>query len=389
MNRVRELDALRGILLLVMATTHLPTALNAYVDQPLGYVSSAEGFVFLSAFLVGSLYTPMQLTLGAGKVRRKLWARAWRLYGFHLALLAFTFTVVAGMAVLCHNQALHNYLRFFFDAPGPALVAAPLLRYQPPLLDILPMYIVLLALTPLVLERARRRGWAPLLLLSGLLWLCAQLQASRWFGRAEASVGLVLPNDAWSAFDWLAWQLVWMGGLWLGSRRPRPQDAAPAGAPASGLTGRHWLVAAAFAATLLFLCLRHHLGDLPVSLDVNGALADKWKLGPLRIVNFAALAVVVQKTLLPALRWLRIGVLELLGRNSLYVFIAHIPVCVMANGLVDVLGHALRPSRQAVLLALLFAVMLAVAWRMDGSRRSRRGSAAAARAVLEPQGTGG
>ena len=51
MVRRNELDALRGVFLLLMAGTHLPTAVNAAANQPLGFASAAEGFVFLAAFL--------------------------------------------------------------------------------------------------------------------------------------------------------------------------------------------------------------------------------------------------------------------------------------------------------------------------------------------------
>ena len=56
MSRRTELDSLRGLLLLLMALTHLPTRMSAYANQPLGFVSAAEGFVFLSAFLAGRSY---------------------------------------------------------------------------------------------------------------------------------------------------------------------------------------------------------------------------------------------------------------------------------------------------------------------------------------------
>ena len=52
-QRQPELDALRGLLLLWMTMTHLPTHASEYANQPFGFVSAAEGFVFLSAVLTG------------------------------------------------------------------------------------------------------------------------------------------------------------------------------------------------------------------------------------------------------------------------------------------------------------------------------------------------
>jgi len=38
-----------------MTLTHLPT-ISAYVNQPFGFVSGAEGFIFLSALFTGRIY---------------------------------------------------------------------------------------------------------------------------------------------------------------------------------------------------------------------------------------------------------------------------------------------------------------------------------------------
>jgi len=57
MGRQTELDWLRGLMLVLMTITHLPTWFSSHVGQPFGFVSAAEGFVFLSAYLVGSVYT--------------------------------------------------------------------------------------------------------------------------------------------------------------------------------------------------------------------------------------------------------------------------------------------------------------------------------------------
>ena len=54
-GRLIELDILRGFLLLWMAFTHLPTFANVISNQTFGFVSGAEGFIFLAAFMVGKL----------------------------------------------------------------------------------------------------------------------------------------------------------------------------------------------------------------------------------------------------------------------------------------------------------------------------------------------
>jgi hypothetical protein len=78
-QRRPEIDALRGIFLVWMTLTHLPTHFSDLVNEPFGFVSSAEGFVFLSALLVARLHI-RQAAVAAAALRTKLWKPALRLY---------------------------------------------------------------------------------------------------------------------------------------------------------------------------------------------------------------------------------------------------------------------------------------------------------------------
>ncbi len=80
MKRQPELDWLRGLMLVLMTTTHLPTWFSSRAGQPFGFVSAAEGFVFLSAFLVGSVYGHKARTRGYAVMRRALLGRALKVY---------------------------------------------------------------------------------------------------------------------------------------------------------------------------------------------------------------------------------------------------------------------------------------------------------------------
>ena len=55
-TRQWELDALRGLMLVLMTLTHMPTGFSPVLSQPFGFVSAAEGFVFMSALMVGRVY---------------------------------------------------------------------------------------------------------------------------------------------------------------------------------------------------------------------------------------------------------------------------------------------------------------------------------------------
>jgi len=132
-RRVSELDALRGVMLLWITATHLPTVLSTYVNQPLGFFAGTEGFIFLSALFTGLISIRIVERGGWGAMCRRLWARAGRLYGYHLLLVVVAFILVAPLAAHGNRPAVRN------------------------LLDILPIYIIFLALTPFALVMAR--GW--------------------------------------------------------------------------------------------------------------------------------------------------------------------------------------------------------------------------------------
>ena len=104
-----------------------------------------------------------------------------------------------------------------------------------------------------------------------------------------------------------------------------------------------WMVHAALVIAIVGLAWRHGVGQAPFGANVNlNLLFDKWRLGPLRLVNLFALIVLVihyaplLKRHLP--RW---RALETLGSASLAVFIAHLVIALVA---LTYLG-APRPER--------------------------------------------
>ncbi len=68
MKRFVEFDILRGILLLMMSVDHSPSSLRRFTDQPLGFFTTAECFVFVSAFLAGMR---LSQTRRKARVRRR------------------------------------------------------------------------------------------------------------------------------------------------------------------------------------------------------------------------------------------------------------------------------------------------------------------------------
>jgi hypothetical protein len=352
MKRRIELDAARGAMLVWMTLTHLPTMLTPWVNQPFGYISASEGFIFLSALFTGRIYFRLLERDGPGTMTWKLFLRALRLYRYHVVLLFAAFVVVARFAISGHNQNLYNLLDFYFAAgPARAITAALLLVYRPPLLDIIPLYLIFLLLSPLTLIVAVRIGWKYVLGASFAIWLLAQFGLRQaLYGFAAHHLGLKIPLNEMGAFNLWAWQFMWIGGMWCGARWAKDDLQAEKWAR------RVWIPAAFLAAALL--AIRYtEVGGL--NLGAWSALFDKWHLGAVRLINFAAIAALLirfQSVVKP----LAVRPLVLMGQASLQVFCAHFVFCFLGLGL---MGDAERIFgwAQFALIIGTFAALLFVA----------------------------
>ena len=123
---------MRGLMLVWITLTHLPTSASAYVNQPFGFISAAEGFIFLSALFTGRIYFRLAEHDGYPAMTRRMWGRTLRLYVYHALLLAFAFLVAVPIASRGNRPGLHNLLNFYFQRPGPkqAITEAALLIYR-------------------------------------------------------------------------------------------------------------------------------------------------------------------------------------------------------------------------------------------------------------------
>jgi hypothetical protein len=120
---------------------------------------------------------------------------------------------------------------------------------------------------------------------------------------------------------------------------------------------RKVVIPAAVIAVVFFIMRRLIAHGL--QLDGTEWLFDKWHLGPLRLLDFAAVAAV----LIVGQRWLKplaVRPLVLMGQASLQVFCVHLLFCFAG---LTLMGNASMLSgwRQFGLLAATFAAMLATA----------------------------
>jgi hypothetical protein len=372
LERRPELDALRGLFLVWMTLTHLPTRFSDFTNQPIGFVSAAEGFVFVSALLVGRIYMRDSLENATG-VRAKLWKRSLQIYAYHLLMLTLLFTVAAAYAVHTHKAALNHLLNFYLAHPFVAIIGSVLLLYCPPLLDILPMYVTFLFFSPLLLSVAGRYGWRKILTASALTWLLAQ------FGLRDVVhnwvvhlTHLQIPLQETGAFNLFAWQAVWVVGLWIGAR------SALGDTPLNKVPG--WATAVAGVACIFFIGIRHGWLGPHLTQPGLGIQLDKWQLGWLRVINLTTFTVVVYWMRPILVRLIAIEPFLTLGKASLRVFCAHLFFVFVGLALLyqdvgqDADGQIeqLHGFTAIALLAVTFAALILVAANEVQNRRKER-----------------
>jgi hypothetical protein len=351
-KREVEIDAARGLMLVWMTLTHLPTVLTPWVNQPFGYISASEGFIFLSALFTGRIYYRVLARDGLNKMSAKLFSRTLRLYGYHVLLLLIAFTIAARYALTSRGQGLYNLLDYFFTAGhAHAIREALLLVYRPPLLDIVPLYIIFLLITPPAIYAARRFGWKWIMVTSAGLWLAAQFGLREFVHEfLTRHAGWHIPLNETGAFNPWTWQLEWTLGLWCGVAW------AKGGLQTEKWATRTWIPAAVVVAGLLALRYAQIFG---LDLGWASVFFDKWNLGPGRLVNFAAVAMLLIR-FRPQVKVLAVRPLVLLGQASLQVFCTHFLFCFLAIGMMGS-GDRIHGWPQAALLAVTFAALLLVA----------------------------
>lgn len=354
--RDMRLDSLRGFFLVVMAGVHVPTPLSHWLHEPFGYLSAAEGFVFLGACLAGFVFGKIRRRQGAAAMRVRVFARVKKIYAVHLGLVLGA--VLAAWLLASRVRPLAYHFHPFLAHPIESLVLIPLLLHQPPLFDILPLYVVFLGLTPWWLGAAARRGWPVVLTASGVLWLIAQFHP---FALLLAAISRHVPLELGS-FDLLGWQFLWILGLAFGETMTRD--------PPELRRHRRWLFAPALLIVATGILCRHRFGLQPSMLPGFAFWTSKWRLGPVRLLNSIAWSVFLWSwSPQPPRRWLEPT--ALLGRNSLAVFAVHIPLAIAATSIV----RMVRPGAVAQ-TAIGFAVivaMFAFAWWLEHGWRRRPG----------------
>lgn len=318
MLRDQRIDTARGLLLVVMTIDHFGGWLAHYTSEALGYVSALEGFIFLSAYVFATVY--LRYTGSPRKLLAKSVSRASLIYRYHLVLLLCV-PLLSALATT-YREHLWNWVYPYFQAPVYYGLKALVLLHQPVYMDILPLYMVMVLFSPLVLLACVKGRGREMLLVSLCLWLL-----SHYFNPVRYLAGTLCDHCRYGFINLLAWQLLWVSGLYLGYLRY--QGRSPR-LPANPL-----LVAVLLLIALLVFLMRHRWLGLSWPLAI---LSNRENLGWLRFLDFYVLLSLIALMLrrIPPERG--IPWLGFIGRYSIQVFSFHV-----------FLAYALLPFRQDII----------------------------------------
>ena len=176
-GRDLRLDFFRGLALFSIFIDHVDWNgfLAQFTIQAAGLSDAAEVFIFISGYTAGMVYGRMIERQGVLVAGMRIYHRVWQLYVAHIFLfMQFMATVAYRVDAL--NNAIYAeefHAADFLKEPGLAVVKAMTLQFQPDFMDILPLYIVLLAVLPFVLVGFRYWPMGVLVSACGL-WLAVR-----------------------------------------------------------------------------------------------------------------------------------------------------------------------------------------------------------------------
>ena len=348
----------------IILIAHTPgNWLTLWIPARFGFSDATEVFVFCSgmasAIAFGAVFRDQGLLMGTARVA----FRCWQVYWAHICLfVAITVTMVALNASGLFERDYMGQLNLypFFKDPAANLLGLVTLTYVPNYFDILPMYLVVLAMMPLVVACHKAHPILALLLVFGV-----------WFG-AQLDV-FALPAEPWSAREWFfnpfGWQLVFFTGFaFMSGWLPTPP--------------RHRLLtifAAAVVLVIIPLAYYRITRELPQVREWRTEykiLIAKTDFGLLRYVHFLALAYLcwvavgeAGRRILPpqtggiaAEIWRRmLAIIMKVGQQSLAVFITSMFTARLLGVALDTLGRSFYINQVVVNMAG-FAILIAVAF---------------------------
>jgi hypothetical protein len=308
-----RLDLFRGLALWFIFLDHIPTNIVSWLTvRNYGFSDATEIFVYISGYTAVIAYSRMMARDGWTRAAARIYRRVWQLYVAHILLFVAFSAQVAWVSIARDTPALIEEMQMlgFGENPYRAILEAALLKFRPVNLDVLPLYIVLLAAFPLVLPAVVR--W-PLMVVAVSIGLYVVTSHYNW------NLPAYPENKVWF-FNPMAWQVVFHVGAACAVLGPRLAWLDRFRWPLTGL-------AVAFLLFAAFIALSWHYNPLarlvPTWISRQLYPIDKTNLDVLRLVHFLALAWLVRLLVpidAPFLKWKVWQPLRRCGEASLLIF---------------------------------------------------------------------
>jgi len=214
-QRDLRIDFFRGIVLLIILVEHIEwqTGVNwlvQFAPHVIGPIDALDIFVFLSGYVFGLVYSRILERKGFWPCYRKALRRMVQLY---IANNVIFLLVLAAISFFSLEQTSFVRNTHFSEATNQPIISSLLtfgLVYQPYNFDILPLYIVLLALMPVLLLLSR--DWRVGLLISSILYTITQLHPA-------FNLPLVMTGKEKWIFNPFSWQFLFAFAMVLSSHR--------------------------------------------------------------------------------------------------------------------------------------------------------------------------
>jgi hypothetical protein len=353
-GRDPRLDFFRGAAMFIIFIAHCRgNFLWSYIPARFGMSDAADMFVFLSGMAASIAFGGAFVRHGALIGTARILYRCWQLMVAHLGMF-FTgaFVAAAGTRWFGDTDYVEVLrLHHFFDDTPNALIQLFTLRYVPNYFDILPLYMIVLAMVPVAMLLARLH---PMLVVAASLALYL----------AAAAFHLDFPANAdgqpqWF-FDPLAWQLIFFTGFalrrgWV--RVPLYSPKLLIASVAILVVGLAISLPPVFEHSAAIDALRIWIGDH----------SNKTYLDPLQYFHFLASVYVVLALLAGREAILLSPMLRPFvkcGQQALAVFVSGMILSHVASMVFDHAGTGFvtQVAVNGACFALLFAVAYTVAW---------------------------
>jgi hypothetical protein len=351
-RRDLRLDLFRGLALWLIFLDHVPNNIVAWFTiRNYGFSDATEIFIFISGYTAAFVYGRAMMDRGFIVAAARIWKRAWQIYVAHVFLFAIYIAEISYVAQSFENPLYVEEMNAldFLKTPDITIIQALLLKFKPANMDVLPLYIVLLMMFPLVL-------W--LLIRNASLALAASvaLYVATW--EFEWNIASY-PSGHWY-FNPFAWQLLFVFGAWCalgGAKRLEPALRSPV---TTWLAVIYLLFAFAVTMTWYFpraaFVVPHWLGEWMYPID-------KTNLDVLRFAHFLALAALTVRFIprdWPVLQspWLQPAIL--CGQHSLEIFCLGVFLAFAAHFvMVEFYGGA---AMQVLMSIAGITIMIATGW---------------------------